>query len=107
MRPCFIVAITLTAAATKARPPYDRGTDLSGSSSPSILRAALESNQTSGERFGGQGGHGKLDQSCGRKHLLWDHRHWTSYIENEGVRGNNAQILDAIVGVFNSGLELQ
>jgi len=39
MRPCFIVAITLTAAGARARPPYDRGTDLSGSCSPSILHA--------------------------------------------------------------------
>ena len=72
---------------------------------PINLARALESNQTSGEHLEDKGatespliflwGMVKLDQSCGRKHLLWGHRHRTSYIENEGVWGNTPQILDA------------
>src|ERR1700676_1600163 len=49
----------------------------------------------------------RLDQSCGRNHLLWDHHHWNSYIENENVRGNTNSSLQSCTRTRNvSNLEI-
>jgi hypothetical protein len=98
-----VITATLTAAAARARPPYDLATPLSGSSRPSILRApwhavrlAAKVWSTNGPRKAPRNSYQvSLDLiSNGAEYLLQDHRCLTSCIENGGAQGNVRRILD-------------